>query len=146
MPVDPQVKSAKTCDKSLRGVRANNETPKSADPTCYNAPVETKESDMTTIKWTHHRGHRTNKGWNGEMWTATVGAIQCTITPPQKDDPLPMYWWETAGPTPKWNRRGGGSSLKIAKDAVARHIETTEDAQRRDPANQTNLTVSEVGV
>src|ERR1700722_7701001 len=48
---EPKVKSAKTCKKSLRGVRANNEMPKSADPTCYNAHVDqTKESDMRTFK------------------------------------------------------------------------------------------------
>jgi hypothetical protein len=42
MPVEPKVKSSKTCERSLRGVRRFAEKPKSADPTCYNAPVGRK--------------------------------------------------------------------------------------------------------
>lgn len=37
VPVEPKVKSAKTCKMSLRGVSANAETAKTADPSCYNA-------------------------------------------------------------------------------------------------------------
>lgn len=39
VPVEPEVKSAKTREKSLCGVRAKAETAKSADPSCYNAPA-----------------------------------------------------------------------------------------------------------
>lgn len=44
VPVEPEVKSAKTREKSLRGVRAKAETPKSADPIVYNVSV-TQTSD-----------------------------------------------------------------------------------------------------
>lgn len=38
-PVEPKVKSAKTCELSLRGVSAEAETAKTVDPTCYSSPV-----------------------------------------------------------------------------------------------------------
>lgn len=89
-----------------------------------------------TIAWKKGRG----------QWTATVGSIKCTITPPRSIDPLPYYWWETAGPAAYWNRRGGGSSLKIAQRMVAESIEESGKKASRDPANITNLSLSEVGI
>jgi hypothetical protein len=40
VPVDPKVKSAKTCKISLCGVRGFDQTTKSADPSCYDAHVD----------------------------------------------------------------------------------------------------------
>src|SRR6202045_4885926 len=37
VPVDPKVKSAKTCKMSLRGMRGFIRSPKNADPSCYNS-------------------------------------------------------------------------------------------------------------
>ena len=94
---------------------------------------------MDTIVWHQHRQGQ-------KMWTANVGKIACTIMPPNPNDPLPYYWWETAGPAPYWNRRGGGSSLKIARRMVSESLAESEKKACRDPANITNLNLSEVGI
>lgn len=39
VPVDPKVKSAKTCKLFKRGVSGNPKTPKIADPPCYDAVI-----------------------------------------------------------------------------------------------------------
>lgn len=91
---------------------------------------------MSTITWKRGR----------DQWTATVGRIKCTILPPKAGDQLGCYWWETAGPAPYWNRRGGSSSLPLAKRAVAESIEESEKKASHDPANITNLSRSEVGI
>lgn len=44
VPVDPEVKSAETCELSLRGVRAKAETAKPTDPMVYNVPVGAGET------------------------------------------------------------------------------------------------------
>lgn len=152
VPVEPYVKSAETRELSLRGMSRISQNGKNADPPCYNAPVSRKADpavdaaglfenqirrlNMQTIAWTKGRG----------QWTATVGKIKCTILPPNPRDPLPYYWWETAGPASYWNRRGGGSSLKIAQRMVAESLDESERMACRDPANITNLSLSEVGI
>jgi hypothetical protein len=42
VPVEPEVKSAKTCDLFNAGVSGNPKTGKSTDPTCYTSPVINK--------------------------------------------------------------------------------------------------------
>jgi hypothetical protein len=91
------------------------------------------------ISWHEHRQGQ-------KMWTANVGKIACTIMPPKRRDPLPYYWWETAGPAPYWNRRGGASDLEGAKRMVAESIEECAKKAARDPANITNLSIREVGI
>src|SRR5215831_16223593 len=47
VPVEPQVKSVKTCEMSLCGVRANVQTAKSADPSCYGSSSSTTNTQRS---------------------------------------------------------------------------------------------------
>jgi len=139
--MEPNVKSAKTCKLLNAGVIELAGLAKSADPTCYNAVTvkgrtglfDIVEMNMNKLKWTraHDRSH----------WVARLGLYCCTIMPPHKDWPLPMYHWEISGAT--FGGRGGASSLALCKEMVVAEIERCEKKLAASPCGTTNLSLSE---
>jgi hypothetical protein len=76
VPIDPKVKSDKTCKMSLCGVSGNRGMPKIADPSCYDAHVDqTKEDDMTTR--TFNKGDRVR--WSAGDQAGDEGTVTRTF-------------------------------------------------------------------
>lgn len=69
VPVEPQVKSAETCELPLRGMSAEAGSAKTADPSCYSSPVGAGE--------TARHGLFENRRWKMERVVAikTLGKL-----------------------------------------------------------------------